>query len=98
VTVAIETIGNDARTEVLKVLWATDGPLGAPELAKAVGTNYMTTYRHLRALEDAGIVRADLAIDERAGRPVTWTVDRDAVRAAAATWLGYVSGGEVSNQ
>jgi predicted ArsR family transcriptional regulator len=92
VSSAIEIIGSQARTEILRRLWV-EGPSTAPELADMVGTNRMSAYRHLLALEEAQLVVADLAPTERTGRTVTWRVLPQGVEGVVATWLAYVTGG-----
>lgn len=91
VTTAIKIMGNEARTEILRRL-VLEGPLTVPELAAAVGSSTMSAYRHVLALEEAGLVTGDLPVGERAGRTVSWSVDVDAVRRVPHTWLSHVLG------
>lgn len=74
----IETIGNRARAQVLHEL-ATQGQATAPELAHHLGSNRATTGAHLKALEAAGLVRADIPEGQRQGRAVRWTIDAERV-------------------
>lgn len=91
VVTAIETIGNRARTQILRLL-AAHGPLTAAELAAQLGATKPSVHSHLAALEAAGLVAGDLEVSQRPGRTVRWTVDRDRVQQLADTWARYAAG------
>lgn len=91
VVTAIETIGNRARTEILRLL-ATEGALSAGELAERLGATKSGVHHHLSALEADGLVSGDLPTDRRPGRVVRWCVNRARVEALARTWLDYTAG------
>ena len=91
VVTAIETIGNRARTQVLRLL-ATEGPLTAAELAERLGATKPSVHNHLAALEASGLVTGDLEASLRPGRTVRWSADRARVQRLAETWARYATG------
>lgn len=74
-----ELLGNRARGTLVHEL-RRRGPLGTPELAQVLGTSHVTTYRHLMALEQGGLVSGDIPPAERQGRAVLWSLNRDRLR------------------
>ena len=92
VQTVIDCLGNRARTEILRQL-ATK-PMTAMELATALGFNHASIHRHLKALEDAGLVQADQPSGRRVGVTVHWSTDAANVTTAAHLWLAYVSGND----
>lgn len=87
----IETIGNRARGQVLHEL-AANGPTTAPELAQRLGTNRASIGAHLKALESAGLVGADVAIGQRHGRTVRWNIDHQRVEQSVRRLGDYFTG------
>lgn len=84
---AIEAIGNRARTEILHRL--VTSPTTGPELARAMGVKRESVYRHLAALEDAGLVGCDRPAGQRHGHAVTWNVVPERVIQVAEEWAVY---------
>jgi len=90
VQTAIDTLGNRARTEILRLL--ASKPYTAMELATALDFNHASVHRHLRALEDAGLVQADQPPGHRVGVTVHWSTDIEGLARSVDTWLRYVCG------
>lgn len=88
---AIETMGNRARTEILREL-ITHGPLTTQEIAERIGATRIAARAHLLAMEEAGVVAADVPASTRPGRVVHWSAEGDRAEALAATWADYVTG------
>ena len=87
----IETIGNRARAQVLHEL-ATRGQATAPELARLLGSNRARIGAHLKALEVAGLVRADISEGQRQGRTVRWSLDPACVEEHVRRLGDYLTG------
>lgn len=87
---AIEIFGNQARVEILHRL-VTEGPLTATQLGDRVGAARMSTHSHLRVLEDAGVISADVEPSKRPGRRVTWSINAARVQEVGSTLLAYVT-------
>ena len=87
----IETIGNRARAQVLHEL-AAGGPATAPELARRLGSNRASLGAHLKALEAAGLVDADVPPGQRQGRAVRWSVNDDRVQGHLRRLGNYLTG------
>lgn len=90
VKAAIDTIGNQARTEILRQL--SISPLTAPELAQSLGADRTSVHRHLRALESHGLVEADRPAGQRTGVTVRWSTVRSQVNELGKTWTAYANG------
>jgi predicted ArsR family transcriptional regulator len=91
VVTAIETIGNRARTEILRLL-TTQGPLTAAELAEHLGATKPSVHGHLAALEASGLVAGDVEFSQRPGRTVRWKANRRRIQQLATTWARYATG------
>lgn len=98
---AIETLGNRARTEMLRLLLA-HGPLTRAELnlqLRELATSgdkkipERMVWNHLLAMEDAGLVSADVPRGQRQGKTTTWSADATRARQLATRWVEYVEGG-----
>ena len=92
VVIAIETMGNRARTELLRALSLSEKPLTTTELAAACVMNRVWTLKHLQAMEEHGIVAGDIPAGERHGRIVRWSVKKTRLDELAETWVSYASG------
>ena len=88
VLVAIETIGNNVRTEILRQI--SERGLTALELADRIGVHPASIHRHLIVLERHGLVSADVAPGRRRGQSVTWRTETDRVEKVGRTWVQYV--------
>jgi predicted transcriptional regulator len=51
-----EAIGNKLRIKILKIL-SHIGELNVSEIARKIGSNYKATMKHLKILEDEGILQ-----------------------------------------
>ena len=91
VVTAIETIGNRARTEILRLL-ALHGPLTAAELAERLGATKPGVHKHLAALEAEGLVAGDVEALRRPGRTVRWQTEGQRAQQLAEIWVQYVTG------
>lgn len=83
-------MGNRARTEILRL--ASQRPMTAPELADTVGLSGVSAWRHLGALEELGLVDADVPQGQRKGVTVRWSTNCDRVRALGGRWAAYATG------
>jgi ArsR family transcriptional regulator len=91
VRVVIDVIGNNVRTEILRVL--AQRPLTALQLAEQLRVHHASVHRHLVLLEEHGLVTADVGRGERRGRTVTWQTNRERLAAVGQLWIDYASGG-----
>lgn len=87
----IEALGIATRVHVLRAL-ALHGPATAPELARELNADRAGLHQHLRNLEEAGLVHADLPPEERRGRTVRWSADPQRVAAAVRKLGDYLAG------
>lgn len=88
-----EIFGNSARIEILHRL-AREGPLTTTELASRIGATNAGTHNHLRMLEEAGLIRADVDQEVRHGRTVRWSRVDGRVRGVLERLSAYINGDE----
>lgn len=95
---AIETMGNKARSEILRVLLER-GPMTRNQISEhlegaSVGKSVPSrmVWNHLQAMEDIGVVSCDLPRDQRHGRVTHWTANYDEAVALADLWLAFLRG------
>lgn len=88
---AIETIGNRARTEILRIL-LTEGPMTRTQITARLGTEVplRMVLRHLNAMEDQGLVKCDIARELRHGRTPEWSAHPDRPQELTEEWLTYL--------
>lgn len=88
----LDAIGNRVRTEILRHLSARQ--LTVADLADMTGVDRSSVLRHLRVLEDLGLVSADHPPGERLGRgrTVLWHTNRERVAEIANIWQAYATG------
>ncbi len=89
VLVAIETIGNNVRTEILRQ--TSERGLTALELADRIGVHPASIHRNLIVLERSGLVSADVEPGRRRGQSVTWRTQTDQVAELGRTWVRYAA-------
>ncbi len=77
-----KALAHPSRRHVLLVLHYRGGEMTAGEIASRFACTWPTTTRHLRVLEDAGLVRVF-----RRGRERIYTVDRERLDRIAGRWL-----------
>jgi DNA-binding transcriptional ArsR family regulator len=87
VLVAIETMGNNVRTEILRQV--SERGLTALELADRIGVHPASIHRNLIVLERHGLVVADVAPGRRRGQSVRWRTQTEQVAEFARTWVQY---------
>jgi len=75
---------------MLLVLRARGGRLSAGEIARRFACSWPTTSRHLRVLEDAGLVRC-----ERVGRERHYHLERSRLIEIAGGWIRHFEEGRV---
>jgi DNA-binding transcriptional ArsR family regulator len=79
----VTAIAHPARRQILLTLHFRGGTATAGELAARFAHAWPTTTRHLRVLEDAGLLR-----HEKHGRTRVYTLDRERL-ALITEWLGW---------
>ena len=80
--VVFRALAHETRRTVLTVLAARGGVMTAGSIAARFDCSWPTTTRHLRQLEDAGLVRV-----EHRGRERLYRLDADRLRAVAGGWI-----------
>lgn len=90
VRVAIDVIGNNVRTEILRVL--ARQPMTTIELAERIQIHHASVHRHLVPLEEHGLVTADVGRGRRRGQTVTWRTNTEKVAEVGKVWIDYASG------
>lgn len=77
---------NEARLAVILHLHKHPGSTRA-DITAAMGFGQQTVYRHLQDMEDAGLVDADVPLDDRHGRTVRYRLRTDQLRAQLKAFL-----------
>lgn len=90
VLAAIDVIGNNVRTEILRRL--AQGALTARDLADQIGVHVGSVHRHLVVLERHDLVTTDVNPGKRRGQTVVWRTDTAKVDEWAQVWARYASG------
>jgi DNA-binding transcriptional ArsR family regulator len=80
--VVFRALAHASRRHILLVLHYRGGEMTAGDIAGRFGCSWPTTSRHLRLLEDAGLVHAD-----KRGRERVYRLDRQRLASVAGTWL-----------
>ena len=75
-------LAHPARRVILSVLHARGGEMTSGAIASRFECSWPTTTRHLRVLEDAGLVRA-----ETSGRERLYRLDAARLGAVAGAWI-----------
>ncbi len=91
VRVAIDVIGNNVRTEILRRL--SRRAMTTLELAEQLRVHHASVHRHLVFLEEHGLVMADVDRGRRRGQNVTWHANRTKIAEVGRLWIDYASGG-----
>jgi DNA-binding transcriptional ArsR family regulator len=76
-------LAHQSRRTILSVLHARGGQMTSGEIAARFDCSWPTTTRHLRVLEQAGLIHVALR-----GRERMYRLDTDRLRAIAGGWLG----------
>ena len=77
-------LAHPSRRQILVVLHARGDRVTAGEIAGRFACSWPTTSRHLRALEDAGLVSAT-----KEGRERFYRLERSKLKGVVAGWLAY---------
>jgi DNA-binding transcriptional ArsR family regulator len=77
-------LAHPSRRQILLVLRFHDGRMTAGEIARRFACSWPTTTRHLRQLEQAGLVTV-----EKAGRERLYRLDAERLQKVAGDWLGW---------
>lgn len=95
VDLAIEVLGSSARLELLRFIAKNPGSHFGRISDGVPGLGQTSLGRHLRALEDAGVVNVDLPPEERRGRSPRYTIESGRLDELTAAWISYVTTGSV---
>ncbi len=82
--VVFKALAHASRRHILIVLNARGGSMTAGEIAGRFSCTWPTTTRHLRILEDAGLVRVD-----KRGREWVYVLQTERVREVVSGWLNW---------
>ncbi len=91
VEAVFSALANPSRRHILLVLHFRGGEMTAGEIAARFSCSWPTTTRHLRALEDAGLVTT-----ERRGRERHYRLQTTRLLAVTRRWLGHFEPGRKS--
>lgn len=83
-------LGHQTRRAILSVLHANGGLMTSGAISGRFSCSWPTTSRHLRVLEEAGLVRAILR-----GRERMYELDADRLRTLTSGWIGRFDQPEV---
>ncbi len=89
VEAAVTTFGNRGRNEIVRFLVA-HGPASRGDIVEAVSPGEPSVAKHLLALEETGVVRADVEPGRRHGRSPRYSVDQARIKELLAAHLGYL--------
>jgi DNA-binding transcriptional ArsR family regulator len=76
-------LAHHSRRTVLSVLHARGGEMTSGEIASRFNCSWPTTTRHLRTLEEAGLVHVALR-----GRERVYSLDAARLKGVAGAWIG----------
>lgn len=82
--VVFRALAHASRREILLILHFRGGVLTAGDIAKRFACTWPTTTRHLRVLEEAGLVRV-----EKKGREREYRLDVNRLSCVAGGWLEW---------
>ena len=77
-------LAHPSRRRILVVLKARGGQMSAGDIANRFFCRWPTTSRHLKQLQEAGLVSVD-----RKGREWIYLLDRDRLQLVVGTWLHW---------
>lgn len=86
-------LAHAARRQILVLLAVKGGELPSGYIAKRFGHSWPTTSRHLRVLEEAGLVDV-----HREGRGSCYRLNAERLRAVVGGWLEHLTPYEPSSQ
>lgn len=76
------SLAHRSRRTILSILHARGGEMTSGAIASRFDCSWPTTTRHLRVLEEAGLVRVELQ-----GRERVYKLDTDRLTTVAASWV-----------
>ena len=79
-----KALAHNARRHILVVLQSRGGQMSAGEIAKRFSCSWPTTTRHLRQLENAGLVFV-----KKEGREQIYNVNVNKLNHVVGNWLGW---------
>jgi DNA-binding transcriptional ArsR family regulator len=79
-----KALGHASRRHILIVLNARGGSMTAGQIARRFSCSWPTTSRHLRILEEAGLVRVD-----RQGREWNYVLETDRITRVVGGWVRW---------
>jgi DNA-binding transcriptional ArsR family regulator len=82
-TAVFGALAHPARRQILMTVWFRGGEMSSGDVAARFKHSWPTTTRHLRVLEDAGLL-----VGERQGRVRMYRVDKEKL-ALIAEWLAW---------
>lgn len=82
-------LAHPSRRHILVVMKARGGQMTAGDIAKRFSCSWPTTSRHLKQLEEAGLLEV-----ERRGREWVYGLNLRRLTAVMGNWLKYFEGGE----
>ena len=80
----MSALAHPSRRQILLVLHARGDRVNAGEIARRFSCSWPTTTRHLRVLQEAGLVRV-----EKEGRERFYELDRRRLRRVVGGWLEH---------
>lgn len=89
--VALATMGNRTKSVIMAHLWQ-NGPSTGTEISRATGIRGATISLATQQMEAWGLIKGSIPPQMRHGRPVTFTLDRDRVRALMDRWMAFIQG------
>lgn len=89
VEAAVATFGNRSRNEILRYLSA-HGPSTRGDIVDAVSAGEPSVAKHLLALEDAGVVTADVEAGRRHGRSPRYAANAVRIKELLDAHLQYL--------
>lgn len=91
VDIASSVMGNRTKSLIVRHLWQ-NGPSKGTEILKATGLSGPTMSLAMQQLEQWQIVSGSIPPDQRHGRSVTYTLDRQRIRQLVEAWTAFVVG------
>lgn len=79
-----KALSHEARRHILVVLNARDGKMSAGDIARRFSCSWPTTTRHLRQLENAGLVKT-----KKEGREQIYYLETSKLNTVVGDWLNW---------
>lgn len=90
--IASSVMGNRTKSLIVRHLWQ-NGPSPGTRITKETGISGPTMSLAMQQLEQWGVVSASIPPEQRHGRSVVYTLDRDRIRGLVKLWMNFVEGG-----